>query len=680
MRNRLTLSLLIVLSLACGQARGAGITTTTQFEFDQGTGSATYGGGYDPSVSSPGTNYAWGASAGTANSNVFVLSNLATSSAGTVVFSSTRNFIAADNGNVLQFTTAGGATAGFYTITTISGGSATINAAQGTSLSGCFAVLGGQLAGPPTATLLSSTQPGNVVWFRGNGGANTYTLTGAIAAGTNGTGAHPIAFIGYNTTHGDNPHGSSGNAPTIAAGVNVWTFGGFQILSNVNYTAANTSAYAIVMATNNGGIYNSRFTPISTGGIINNGSGAGFQIVNCEFAGGVGRCISGGSGAMLIEGCYIHDTTTTSPSFINMSTGAGGCIVNNVFDSCGSPVNVGTSGQYIVGNTFVNCCIGITFNNTAAAYIVNNNFCYNATAGSSSAESDVTSWTNNNFYGNGVNLVNVATSGPFAQSGSTANNPMFPSAVCQATGGSANAAGTTFNAGPNNLTFNYGSSASLLNSTSADTLVILNTTSSGVYALSSASTAGFTLSNGSLQCTLAGSGISGATKTGLTWGMVVSGGVLVSSATMNNSTNLAVTNSAMSSTALPLVFPGTSTSAAMTIGAVQYSNTATAGGTVLFLSGGSTQYTMTTGTLTLSGGTGATTGTLGTSASATIGQGFIDFLPPHHKAFDISDIIRQSDAYATASHPRHVAVRQLPVQYVVDEAAMIGDKRRVLRP
>lgn len=169
-------------------------------------GSDANGGMFDPSVTSPGTDYTYGA-----GQNAIVYSDLVIQATTTQVASAGRSFVAADVGNTINIVSGTGFTTGRYNIRSVSSGIATLDRSAGTAAStGGTGTLGGALLSP--AVPCASIVEGNMVYVK----TGTYLITsttqniagGRILFGVGGQ------MIGYGTTRGD-----SGRPTLQASGV-----------------------------------------------------------------------------------------------------------------------------------------------------------------------------------------------------------------------------------------------------------------------------------------------------------------------------------------------------------------------------------------------------------------------------------------------------------------------------
>lgn len=152
----------------------ASVSSTTYWSV-RTDGSDSNAGGFDASVASPGTDYSNQAAAQVTYTDIV----LATS---TTCTSAANPFTSAHVGNTLRITSGTGFTAGFYTITAVSGGVATLSSSAGTAGStGGNGKLGGAFA---TVSMSMSTGAAAT-----GGGAGAYVADGTYAENTSSGGS-----------------------------------------------------------------------------------------------------------------------------------------------------------------------------------------------------------------------------------------------------------------------------------------------------------------------------------------------------------------------------------------------------------------------------------------------------------------------------------------------------------
>lgn len=301
------------------------LSAAIEWEVNRGAAGATdnAGGGFDASVASPGTDYTYGvgyalitwlAAGGTYTNDL-----AATNAANSVLTSASRNFIAADVGNVIHITAGTKFTAGWYTIISVATNAATLDRnctdttgdATGGSgyLGGAFLTIGG-------AGAAHGSVGGQHIWVKYNASAYTAASTSSnvatgrltLAAGTAGA---PTLLRGYETTRGD----ETANRPTFAWGVNAGN--GYLVTTNASAAVENlildgvTGTYTGTAGLNGGAAgvlrrcwfkaFNYRAASVGTG-----------HVVDCEFSGCANATepvLRVTSNTVNIDGCYIHDNT-----------------------------------------------------------------------------------------------------------------------------------------------------------------------------------------------------------------------------------------------------------------------------------------------------------------------------------------------------------------------------------
>ena len=280
------------------------------WEVRPATGSDTQcGGGFDPSVSSPGTDYSQ------QNSAQVAYTDLVIGTTTTQLTSAGNPFSSADVGNVIQITSGSGFTTGFYTINSVSGTTATMDRAVGTAsstgghgyLGGALATLGGalfhSLSGIPAA--------GQKIWLNG-----TQTITAAVNIGISCSGDR-ISIQGYSSTRGDSGHAALACSTNSVDMLTLAGISGFELVqvditntagtpgNGIRATAGGNSNYVTLQncvisgcAIGVDGNYAApdyyQFTPIFMIEVeIKNCTSHGFQ----------------NSGISILKGCYSHNNT-----------------------------------------------------------------------------------------------------------------------------------------------------------------------------------------------------------------------------------------------------------------------------------------------------------------------------------------------------------------------------------
>lgn len=236
-------------------------------------------------------------------------------------------------GNVIQVNSGSGFTTGFYTITTVSSSTATMDRAVGTASStGGHGSLGGAVASI-TALFTSSGSKiatGNLVWISG-----TLTTTADLVFPN---AASQLGLWGYGTYRGD---ATKAVITTSTNSVNVFNFqkmnnGSFKWLK-ISSSAGTPGAGVKCGATGfNGQNYfdNCEITGHANGIYGDNSSGIWeldpLVMIECE----IHACSTGvyAVGGALLFGCYIHNNT--NDGIDNDNSFAPNTPSNLAFDSC----------------------------------------------------------------------------------------------------------------------------------------------------------------------------------------------------------------------------------------------------------------------------------------------------------------------------------------------------------
>ena len=173
------------------------------------TGSNSNSGGFDPGVSSPGTDYSQQDSPQISYTDLVI-------GATTTQYTSVLHAVSsALPGNTIQITAGTGCTTGTYEILSNSTITATVDRSMGTAASVCTAVLGGGWLGPLCSGVQNSNQQcnagllsqpnsvlanGQTIWIK----AGTYTTTVGIPNYPyNYQSPFVVTYAGYYATHGD---------------------------------------------------------------------------------------------------------------------------------------------------------------------------------------------------------------------------------------------------------------------------------------------------------------------------------------------------------------------------------------------------------------------------------------------------------------------------------------------
>ncbi|MDD5199261.1 MAG: hypothetical protein PHC88_05605 [Terrimicrobiaceae bacterium] len=303
--------------------------------------------------------------------------DLASDGAG-AVSSATRTFGVNDVGNCIHITAAGtGLTLGWFFISSVAAGVATLDRSPGLSKTGGTwyeggaASLNSNTANQTDTNFSAVPVAGNFIF-----GTGALTLQ-ALFQMNAGTFIAPIRFIGYTTNRGTTPTGSG--RPTISCAANGVNGGNYNHILNWITTGSSTS---VISHGGSGGGYvsNSKVTNISVtaarAAIL---LAASDVAVNCEAVSYRGRAISGTSGGDKVLYCYAHDSDVGI-----FFGGANPTIHGNIVESCVTSalnvtVNNGHAGS-ITGNTLygaenkLGVGLSLVMNDRSSVAVMNNIF------------------------------------------------------------------------------------------------------------------------------------------------------------------------------------------------------------------------------------------------------------------------------------------------------------------
>ena len=234
------------------------LPATLVWEIRPTNGTANAGGGFDPSVASPGTDFSQQNAVQQAYTDLTI-----DAVTNTNITSVARAFSSVDVGNGISITGGTGFTTGIYNIRSVTGVIATVDRAVGTTGStGGTGDLGGARSGfsVGTTTLQASLVAGQKAWVKNEAWNEYVNLTVAGATGS------PITIEGYNTARGDNPTGANRplNNRAAAAGNALDLQGTHHILKHLRFsnagtdgvktTAGSVSLFVNCQSASNGGV------------------------------------------------------------------------------------------------------------------------------------------------------------------------------------------------------------------------------------------------------------------------------------------------------------------------------------------------------------------------------------------------------------------------------------------
>ena len=285
-------------------------------------------GGFDNTVSSPGTDYS--------QQNAAQFSGTAGTAVGTTTFSDSGHaFTSADVGNVIQITSGSGFTAGFYTILSETAGTATLDRSPGTGtaahwyLGGAIATIQELITGP-----IAVAQ--NTIYIKASG---TITLTSGIDLSAAGF-PDQCSFIGYTSTRTD---GGQVTITTTTNSVTLFILASNNIVfQNISFTnTAGTSSYGLYSSSNSPQVItfiNCAFSGFTRAIYV---ACYYLKLFNCSFTSCTDTLatiwfegLGGASFSAFVYGCYIHGNSSSAGIYLGA---AGTCstltCVSSVFQS-----------------------------------------------------------------------------------------------------------------------------------------------------------------------------------------------------------------------------------------------------------------------------------------------------------------------------------------------------------
>lgn len=395
----------------------AGVTANTIWEFQTG-GDDTFGGGFDVTIANHGTDYSTTTSA---HATLTTLSVVGASTSDIVVSPTDYTVAAGDVGNVI-FVTGGSATAGFYQIVTATTGAGqkwTMDRSVGTAAQTTPGKMGGCRKLISSNSLAAALVAGNIVYIK-----NGSYAPAAWSSQTTGTGAAAIQILGYNSTRGDNPTGSSRPTLTMTS-TNVFTSGGSTLVKNIIFSGAGTS---VVTQGTNSTMENCKVTSTNaTSSSVAVTAGNRSKIINSEII--AASCIGASSNnANVIYGSYIHGCTV---GVRHSASSAALSISNTIISASTTAIQFAGSitDLYLYNSTLFGAetpaGTGIDGNTATAPSkcVFINNIIYGFTTGVNWNASDSTNWWDyNDFFNNTTARTNVT-----AGSHDLAVDPQFTS-------------------------------------------------------------------------------------------------------------------------------------------------------------------------------------------------------------------------------------------------------------
>lgn len=312
------------------------------FEVRSG-GNDLNGGGFDPTVASPGTDYSQQDSA------QISFTDLNITGTNTQVTSAGNPFTSAHVGNVIQVPSGiTNFTAGFYRIVSVSGSTATLDRAIGTAnstqasgsikLGGAFATI--------QQGLQQCTEFNITVYVK----AATYVITSAITPPSSGSTQALGILIGYTSTRGDNGRAT---IQLNSTGINMCTWNSY---ASVGY-----------FAWENFVLDGNSKTDVNGFSLTSAGSSMTFLFRNCIFKRFTDRhCMRSNNALVVVDHCDFTDNAFTAAA-----SNESGCILlgtKGVVNNCYIYSNTGSS-NYIssgISGAWLTCINNIIYNNTGS--------------------------------------------------------------------------------------------------------------------------------------------------------------------------------------------------------------------------------------------------------------------------------------------------------------------------
>lgn len=355
-------------------------------------GSDNNGGGYDPTISSPGTDHSQ------QNSPQVVIDNstvIATCNASTITFVSGYTPSAADVANIVNIISSTGgttATTGRYAIASQTSTTWVLDRSTGAIVTTLTSANMGGAFATPGALLGAMQVNGQTGWQK----AGTYTITTALTA----PNLADSTWWGYQTTHGD-----QGTKPVIqcaTAGINI-----INLTANNTFVMNNLSLLAQVgftkfaIAPANGGQLIA-LNCLLTGNAVSNTAGIDsynlrctLVLINTEITNwydGIFASDGGGASSQWITliGCYIHGNSNAGfEDGGNISGNFFITSINTVWDSNGYGIHISATSGVQVQITAINSAFSNSTNDG-----VNNQTAHHN-------DLNVNVYINNILYGNG---------------------------------------------------------------------------------------------------------------------------------------------------------------------------------------------------------------------------------------------------------------------------------------
>ena len=380
-----------------------------------------------------------------------------TSTATTAGISAVISWASAANdmvGNGLYIASGTNFTVGWYEIISVSVGvSVTVdrNCTTGVGSNGVIKVGGALSLGSSDDAVFESMVAGNVMHVKGSA---TYTLGGTVTISAAGGTQNPIKVIGYASTRGDSPKGST--RPIFNTGTVAFTTGQQWMFSNIIFTGAVSATSSLMStATNNSWFYCKFINTTTTAAKNAILLGTDNFLYGCELISYRGNCVSvTGNNIATLVSCVMHDSDT---GIITSSAGPTIHLINCIIHSCvtyGVRLSLGVTTSFtidrctIVGRNDIGVGVSLATGTTDVRIL--NSIIKDWATGVSHADSQASGIDDyNDYHGNTTDVTNWAKG-----VNDLALNPSFSSVglVTVATGTTSNSGNTLTKSGATFIT------------------------------------------------------------------------------------------------------------------------------------------------------------------------------------------------------------------------------------
>lgn len=315
---------------------------------------ASAGGGFDAVSGVPGTDYTYGGGQALTTwlpaAGDYTNDLAATDAALSILSSASRNFVAADVGNVINLTAGTNLTAGRYQIMSVAANAATLD--RNCSSGGAVTAASGYLGGAMTLTdaNVEDVVDGNVIWIK----AGTHVLAANIIPSNPATKLLAIWVEGYGATRGDAPSITDGTAPLISVGANYFGLNTYWNTKYLRVTGTGSYAFRVFAKCV---VYHCHAVNTTTTAAKQAIYAAGNYSI---YVGVNASCLSANTGTALLTGNYSQVVDSFFyDSHEGLDGGISNQVTNTVFDNCEVGFHQHQYTSISQDCTFVNCTIGI---------------------------------------------------------------------------------------------------------------------------------------------------------------------------------------------------------------------------------------------------------------------------------------------------------------------------------